>query len=163
MRHRLKVALFRQSQLSNLISTGCFSRCPIHELSPLGAVFASGDQVLSSEGQNFGKSQSPGQYSLFRRILGNRMNPTDHVLLCLRHWERSALGPRTETRLRGDKEAGNPGQEERLQRQLPGSESKAVSHLGSDCSAVSQPSPFPGPGQGIATCQLTWGKTGASL
>lgn len=30
---RLKVALFRQSQLSNLISGGCFSRCPIRELS----------------------------------------------------------------------------------------------------------------------------------
>lgn len=76
---------------------------------PLGAAFAPGNQVLSSQGQKFGKSEDPGLYYLLGRILGNRMAP-----FSLQHVCRSALGPRTETRLRGEVRRKQGTQERRL-------------------------------------------------
>lgn len=47
--------------------------------------------MLSSEGKTLGNSRTQGKCGLFMKILGNRMGPKDQ-------W-RSALGPRTETRV----------------------------------------------------------------
>lgn len=81
-----------------------------------------------------------------------------------RPW-RSALGVRTETRLREEvrRKQGTRERRRDCNGTCAGSESKAVSHFGSGCSACEQPSPFPGLGQGIATRRLTWGKTRATL
>lgn len=143
---------------------------------PLGAAFALGDHVLWSEGQNWENPRAQDDRVCSGVSGGTERTPQTMPFTTPppqpqpppppQHQWRSALSVRTETRLREKvrrKQGTRERRQARLRRHLLGSESRAVSHLGSGCSAPEQPSPFPGPGQGIATCQLTWGKTRASL
>lgn len=152
-----KVALFRQSQLSNLISTGYFSKCPAQELSLWEQCLPQGIKCFLVSGKTLGNPGAQDSTVCSGESWGTEWTP--HTMpspppapVEISTWPQD----RDQTKRGGYEESGNPRKEARLRRHLRGSESKAVSHLGSDCSVLSQPSPFPGPGAGdcyMPACQ----------